>query len=168
MSWGRRCRKPRGFLQSRLVSTGEETDARRQETETPARAKSAARRSKIFEQYTGAADPHPGRIHPPAGAAQERGNRGHHRDVRFGAHRITRNRAGAVHAAEKHEDREYARGQARQAPRGCPSSKKFAVNVALLRTSAPAFAQADHLFAPAWTHAAALWRFFRRRPGNHR
>src|SRR6266853_3859402 len=45
---------------------GELTHVRWQETETPARAESAARRSKISEQHTGAADPHSGRIHSSA------------------------------------------------------------------------------------------------------
>ena|SRR5436309_10980896 len=41
-SGGRRCRKPRRFLQSRFVSTGEKNDVRRKETEAPARAEGAA------------------------------------------------------------------------------------------------------------------------------
>src|SRR5439155_1492559 len=90
---GRRCREALRFLQSKFVSTGEKTDVRRQKTETAARAETAAPGPEVSGKHTGAADPHLGRIHSPAGAAQERGHWRHHRNVRFGAHRIARNSA---------------------------------------------------------------------------
>src|SRR5437016_7501724 len=167
MSSGRRCRKRLRFLQSRFVSMGEKTDVRWQETEGPARAESATRRSRISEQYASAADQHPSRIHPPAGAAQERRYRGHHRDVRFRAHRTAGNRAGAMHTVEKREYLEDVRGRAGPAPRGSASREELAGDVALLRRSARAFAQADDLVAHPGTRAAALCGLFRRRAGNY-
>src|SRR5204862_377052 len=115
---GRRCREALRFLQSRFVSTGEKTDVRRQKTETAACTETAAPGPEVSGKHTGAAHPHPGRIHSPAGAAQKRGHWGHHRDVRFGAHRIPRNGSSAMHAVEKREDREALRSQAGQASRG--------------------------------------------------
>src|SRR2546429_9528864 len=60
---GRRCREALRFLQSEFVSMGEKTNVRRQKTEAPARAESAARRHEVFGEHAGAADPHLGRIH---------------------------------------------------------------------------------------------------------
>src|SRR6266566_3580183 len=143
MSSGRRCRKRLRFLQSRFVSMGEKTDGRWQETEGPTRAESATRRSRISKQYASAADPHPSRILSPAGAAQERRYRGHHRDVRFRAHRTAGNRAGAMHTVEKREYLEDVRGRAGPAPRGSASREELAGDVALLRRSARAFDRAS-------------------------
>src|SRR5207248_3552497 len=122
-------------------------------TETAARAETAAPGPEVSGKHTGAAHPYPGRIHSPAGAAQKRGHWGHHRDVRFRAHRIARNGAGAMHAAEKREDLEALRSQAGEAPRGRAACEKLAGDVALLRRSAAAFAQADHLVAHARAQA---------------
>jgi len=50
---------------------------------------------EFLEQYTGAADPHSGRIHPSLVQLRER-DRGHHRDVSVRRASNHANRAGAI------------------------------------------------------------------------
>jgi len=44
---------------------------------------------------------------------------------RFGAYRITRNRAGAIHTAEKRDTKKMSAAEAGQAPRGRASRKNL-------------------------------------------
>src|SRR5437899_5629142 len=108
------------------------THVRRPQTETAARTESATRRPKVLEEHAGSAHSHPRGVYPPVSAAQKRRDRGHCRDVRFRAHRIARNRSGAMHEAEEHQDLEDVRGQTGQASRRCAPRKEFAGDVALL------------------------------------
>src|SRR5258708_29439483 len=143
------------------------THVRRPQTETAACAESATRRPKVLEEHAGSTHSYPWGVYSPVSAAQKRRDRGHRRDVRFGAHRVPRDSAGACNAAEKGKDFEDVLREAGQSSRSSAPREEFAGNVALLRRSAAAFAQADDLVAHAGTPAAALRGLFRRRAGNH-
>src|SRR5258707_7455675 len=141
------------------------THVRRPQTETAACAESATRRPKVLEEHAGQAHPHPRGIYPPVSAAQKRRNRGHRRDVRFRAHRVPRDSAGACNAAEKRKDFEDVLREADQSSRSSAPREEFAGNATLLRRSAAPFTQANHLDAYTLTSAAALCGLFRRRAG---
>src|SRR5207249_12228696 len=70
-----------------------------------------------------------------------------------------------MHAAEEREDLQDVRGQALQASRGRAACEELAGEVPLLRRSAAALAQANHLVAHVGTQTAALCGLFRGRPG---
>jgi len=121
------------------------------------RRESATRRPKVLERHAG----RPIRILrgniSTRSAAQKKKESGHRRDVRFRAHRIARKTAQARMAPRlKNTKTSKMSRPAGQASRGCAHAR-VAGNVALLRRSAAAFAQADHLVAHARNPAGALW-----------
>src|SRR5271157_5870165 len=100
----RRCRRGRALPTIKVRLNWRTSHARRKTPEAPTRPQGPAPRSPIHGQHAGAADPYPRGVYSPPGAAQEGGHWRHHRDVRLGAHRITRNRGSSFHTPERGEN----------------------------------------------------------------
>src|ERR1051325_7860674 len=162
------CRGGLRFLQWE-VRIGGKTHVRRtkRQTEAAARTKSAARGPKISGEHTGAAAAHSGGVHQSAGAAEDRGDRRHDRDVRVGEAGFARSGGGALDAIERQKSFEPEQRGESETPRSLARREKRTGNVTLLRGSAATGAQDNDVVAFARAEAAAICNLLRGRAGNH-
>jgi len=118
------------------------THVRRPQTETAACAKAPHEDQKVLEEQPAQAHPHPREYIHPLVQLKREGIGDNRRDVRFRAHRIARNRSGAMHAAEEHQDSKMSaaklakhRADVRHARSLLEMSRYYGRSAAAFRTS---------------------------------